>query len=395
MKNKILLNENDTFFLFTHFLKNGKDFPLPDSYSHWSKEKKQKLVYRMCGGDTYRTAEKNQKLFQMLLLYDEIIFPYGILDNVDIHLIKKYFKVTVLDDMAFINEYKLNYLLENETTKEEDELFVNYMKPAILNFLVEEIGNKYYIKKSIYSTKEFINYMIDCAFGKEMTFCDKFYKNIKENAELYTSKVYNPFYFDCPRNIIEKVDAYLGELYQSIYRTFYRVLWEVQLSNDNDCMLYNSYYDIQYLGLNQMNYISKPEEDIYNNIRINISDKIRQLPQMTTFEELLRIKDKHKKDIKRMRQVITELERCVVSGEVYIAQKVILDLEQSIKELNKSESLSKVSTIATYAAVPIGIAETMLNIFPVVGITIGIIGAATTVASKHFLNQNNWINIVR
>lgn len=191
MKNKILLNQNDTVFFLTHFLEAGKDFPLSDAYDHWDKKEKQKLVNRMCGGNVYRTREKNQKLFQMLLLHDEIIFPYGILNNVDITAIKNYFKVNVLDDLAFINEYNLNFFIEENSIKEEDPLFVDYMKPAILNFLVDEFGEKYYKKKGVYSVKEFMSYMIDFAFGKEMILRNEFYRNIKENAELFVAKAYN------------------------------------------------------------------------------------------------------------------------------------------------------------------------------------------------------------
>ena len=134
---------------------------------------------------------------------------------------------------------------------------------------------------------------------------------------------------------------------------------------------------------------SKLGQDIYNNIRININDKIRQLPKTMTFEELLCIKDKHKKEIKRLRHVISELEqRVVVEGDTHITSRIDKDFELAVKDLNRSETLSKVSSMETYASVPIGIAETISGIFPVAGTTVGVLGADTTAISSHFTKQN-------
>ena len=116
---------------------------------------------------------------------------------------------------------------------------------------------------------------------------------------------------------------------------------------------------------------------------------------MMTFEELLRIKENSKKDIKRLREVITELECAVFEKNINVTQKVITDLEKAVKELNWSKKLSSVSTIATYSSVPIGVAETIANVFPATGITVSIIGSATTFVANYFNKQNNWINIVR
>lgn len=397
MKNKILLNQNDTVFFLTNFLEKNKKFPLGESYNLWNEEQKRQYVKRMCGG--VRTEQQNQKLYQMLLLHDEIIFPYGILDNVDLAAISKYFKSTVLDSLDVVKEYNLNYYQNVEMTRKEDELFVEYMKPAIMDVLVIDLCPKYYIKKGILSNEEFISYMIDCAFEKDKNFehiNNTVYSNLKENVELFVAKAYKPYYVDAPRNPTEKLDCYLREFYQDIFDVFYRALWEVKQSNDNDCLLYNSYYEVNYLGVQKRSYNVTTEEEIYKNIRININDKIRQLPKMMSFDELLRIKDKHKKDIKRLRQVIDEFEqRILLEGNTNIIQHIDQDIEKAIKELNKSEIVSKVSSMATYASLPISIAETVLSIFPVIGLTTGVVGVATTATTSYFKKQNNWINIVR
>lgn len=393
MKNKILLNDYDAAYFSTHFLEKGQLHPLSKSFEHWKNEEKQKYVNYLCGGE--RTIEENRNLLQMLLLHDEIVFPYGVLDNVDISAIKNYFNVTILNADDFYDEYKIIPSCEETFARKEDKNFVEYIKPSIINYLVQAIGKKYYPITGKLSCEEFMSQMIDYAFGEKMeiefVFSGEFYKNVAA----YTAREFNPIYVDNPKNPIEETMTYLSELFFEIQYVFYKVLWEVKQSNDNDCLIYNSNYDIQNLGLMKDQYSASCEQEIYSNIRINISDKIHQLPEMMTFEELLRIKENSKHDIKRLREVITELERAVFDQNINVTRKVITDLEKAVKELNWSKKLSSVSTIATYSAVPIGVAETIANVFPATGITVGIIGSATTFAANYFSKQNNWINIVR
>lgn len=392
MKSKILLNEQDAAYFSTHFLVKGKEYPLSDSFMHWSRENKESLVKDLCGGD--RSMERNQNLLQILLLYDEILFPYGVLDNVDISAIKNYFKVTIIESESFNKEYSFNYSFEDCFERKEDDFFVEYIKPSIINYLVKSLGEKYYKIKGELSCEEFMSRMIDFAFGKKMYGDDNFFYTMSKNIDMFVSREFNPIYIDYPKNEIERVGSYLSELFLEIQNVFYRVLWEIKQSNDNDCLIYNSYYDIQNLGLKE-DYQVERELNLYKNIRVNINDKICQLPEMINFEELLRVKEKHKKDIKRLREVLSELECDCCNKNTTISKRIINDLDKAVKELNWAEKLSSFSNMATYLSVPIGVAETILDIFPALGISVGVLGVSTTVATKYFVNKNNWVNAVR
>lgn len=384
MRNNLILSAEYEYILLREAKKSGyyKEIPYPKDVDWLSREEADEINQRI----RKIGKRKINNLFQMVLLYDNIIIP-SFVEWDDYSKLEEtgYIKIYTYDDMQ-------NYM--SGLYDDFDYEYGQYIKPALITPIKKMISKYNYFK--IVSDIKFASIIYDLYILEKVDTLN-FNKLLKENlvmltfnAGIFDDKIINQVKFN--ENIILN---YLYFLFNWMEVNVDNLLWDINLSYSIDGIILNCEYNIDKIGISQE---EKPNEDaiVYRTLKAELGNLIGALPHADTLYDIFRIKEKYKKDIKRLRMVIDELEEVL---REYGKEKMIIEASSNIvkasKELAKADKLDEVSKWTTYLSVPATITETILSAPPVAGISLGFIGTYSTIKSNDIKRKNNWISVIR
>lgn len=384
MRNNLIINAEYEYILLQEAKKSGyyKEIPYPKDVDWLSREESDEIDQRI----RKISKRKINNLFQMILLYDNIVIP-SFVEWDDYSKLEEtgFIKIYTYDDMQ-------NYM--SGLYDDFDYDYGQYIKPALITPIKKLVSNYNYCK--IMSDIKFASIIYDLYIWSKVDTLN-FGKLVEENlimlsfnASIFDSKIINQVNFS--ENIVLN---YLYFLFNWMEVNVDNLLWDINLSYSSDGIILNSEYNIDKIGINQE---EKPSEDVfvYRTLKAELGNLIGALPHADSLEEIFRIKEKYKKDIKRLKIVIDELEEVL---KKYGKEKMIIEASSNIakasKELAKTDKLDKVSKWTTYLSVPVAVTETILSAPPITGISLGVIGTYLTKKSNDIKRKNNWMSVIR
>lgn len=385
MRNNLILNSEYEYILLREARKSGyfNKIPYPDGVDWLSREESDN-IYEEINGKIGKNKINN--LYQMLLLYDCVTIP-SFIEWDDYSKLEQtgYIKINTYDSMK---KYMSN-LYGNL-----DYEYGQYIKPALFSSIKKIIKNYNYCKFE--SDEKFTSIIYDLYLMSKIDVIN-FQKMVNDNiimlsfnANVFRGKVIEPVKFH--QNIVMN---YIYFLFNWLEVNVDNLLWDINLSYSYNAIILNSEYDIERIGLNQE---VNPKDDFntYRTLKVELKKIIGVLPHANSLEEIFYLKDKHEKDIIRLRTVIDELEYVL---REYGKEKMIIEASNNIKkaskELAKTDKLDEVSKWATYLSVPTTVVETILSLPPIAGLSLGIAGTYTTKKANDIKRKNNWLSVIR
>lgn len=384
MKNSIILPLNYEKVFMIEARKSGliqhKEIPnAPDlsAFDHYEDE-----VYK-------RYYKVKQNLFQMILLYDELIiqdsdptFEYNEIENMG------NFKIYPFDDFYYFDARQ----------QENNVLYAEYLKPAILKVLKKELNHYFEIsnnKKVSYN--KMISELYDVIFGIQ----ENISKNTVELLELNETayKLKNRKNINRLKNLGLSDELSEGrfamELASWITLFYDQLCWQLKISSEQDAYIVNSEFQLSKIGCGIYEENINTYMDAYKILRCECANIIETLPHMCSIEEAISLKEKRKNDIKNLREVISNLENVLrTEGREKAILEATRDVRKASSALSKCEKVNKIGKWTTLLSVPMGIAEMLLG-GGIGGFGLSIVGAATCLIDEKIKRNNSWCEIVR
>ena len=135
--------------------------------------------------------------------------------------------------------------------------------------------------------------------------------------------------------------------------------------------------------------------DSYQILRLSFERLIGTLPRLHSLEDVLRLKDKRRRDIRRLRSVLNNIEHELREGKRYALNKAEREVREASLELARGNTLQKVSKWTSYLSLPVGMIEACFGLPPVTGLALKFIGTATTLSADVAKAKNGWLQVVR
>lgn len=342
-----------------------------------------------------RAWSTRQKIFQMVLLFDEIIIP-GIDPINDYSGLEEtgFFSFSSLDDY-------LNYASENELY---DECIATseYLKPVLIPVLYKRISCYYDNFVRGISKKKFVENIYHAFFEGMQTGKFAMTPKMQEAIELSEVKrvlkrAHNYMRDGTPKWIrdgLQRVSIY-SELFSEVAYEYEYLNMLLDYANLRNANIVNCDFQLAKIGCGNAD-ISNMLKN-YTNIRIECKKAIGELPHITSLQDVITLKEKRGDDITRLRCVLGEFEETIRSaGKEQAIRKIQHDIQLATKDLNRNiPYLTKVGSWTTILSVPITVAEGLLHSLPVVGFPTSVIGAASLIGSKIMEKNSRWVQIVR
>lgn len=337
-----------------------------------------------------RNKKKEQQLYQMLLLYDEVLFT-----SFDFEFNYDYSELKTIGGLVYLSNEQVDDLAYKDRLRKIDFDFSQYIKPAVIHNLKNRIKPFYQIKNEKISDYRFASILYDMVYAEQwqkIQFRKEFHelnKLAKMNKEYYEfiADVNHEGYIHVP-----------GEFYTVLLETVLYcvepVLRDFKLYQKHSIEILNPEYSIEKLG-------SKTKSisdicDTYGTLKIECSKIIPALPEFSSMQETLDYKDKHLTDVKRLRSVIEELLYTLEndSREKMIEQAAI-SVYKAATELNKGKKLSEIDKWTIFSALPVGVLEFLCAMPPILSLPLSVFGVSSYLTQKQISKKNNWIRVVR
>lgn len=390
------------FYLGELIVKNSIIIPRNYERAFIYEAKRDNLIRRIDFGDDFDKNDEyedledaflknnriRQNLFQMILLYDNIIFP-----DMD-----PTFDCSTLKSMDDFSIYSFQDLLEFDAIHQEGHvLFADHLKSAITPVITRDI-KKYFSMRDNTPLKDIVSEIYDVTLGIEKRFSNK----IEELIEL------NKFVFDlrhreyfrkmtelrAPSSINE--DVFFTVCSGLVLTAYEDLCWQLEISNTNDAYIINCEYQLAKIGCNDREKNISDYLDAYKILKCECSKIMENLPKMNNLREVFELKEKRRHDVKNLREVLANLEYVLrTEGKEQAIEKASRDVTKASKALSIGKMLSPVGKWTTLFSVPIGVAEMLLKGVPPMGLAVSCLGTIDYIANERLKRKNGWCEIVR
>lgn len=384
MKNSIILPLNYEKVFMMEARRSGliKHKEIPNAPDLSAFDRYEDEVYK-------RYYKVKQNLFQMILLYDKLIiqdsdptFEYNEIENMG------NFKIYPFDDFYYFNA----------TQQENNALYAEYLKPALLKHLKKDLKSYFFISNNRkVSYNKIISELYDFIFEIHDSIPKNTMELIELNERAYTLRnrknVNRLKSFNAPNILIEK--RFETDIV-SLFRLYYEQLcWQLKISSEQDAYIVNSEFQLSKIGCNIYEEKINTYMDAYKILKCECANIIGTLPYICSIEEAISLKEKRKNDIKNLREVISNLENVLrTEGREKAILEATKDVRKASSALSKCEKVNKIGKWTTLLSVPMGIAEMLIG-GGIGGVGLSVIGTATCLIDEKIKRNNSWCEIVR
>ena len=371
MKNSIILSGRYGKVFLLNALKCGYGSLIDDSFSDLLLHDESLFLNR----------RMNQKIFQLFMLHDEFIVPDFDLPC-QFNALMNVVNVEIIDVESFIT-----YSDDEHILPKLDDEYAQYIKPTIVNWLTKNAASFYNYRDEKISIRKYYNSLYD-GFYK---LSDK-YKDIDHIWELNAKRFH----------VFQKSKMAEPDMVPNDYRKFYLVnimsllaitinelIWNLETGMQKDSTIVGS--DMLLSGEKKNTNL----HSAYQILKVEHNKILPRLPSFDNFSEVVKFKETRRSDIKRLRNVLSELESVLRNdGRADAILKAERDVMAAHKELTENIPLEKVLRWTTYLSLPIGIAELALY-GSFVGLSISGAGFLTQMSADINVRRNNWLNVIR
>ncbi|WDE02143.1 hypothetical protein [Thalassomonas actiniarum] len=346
----------------------------------------------------YKYNPKKTSVLQMFLLFDRIT-----LIDADFGFDYSKLKETGLIDVITLWEEPL--LLGQNDWDLATRNYAMYLKPMIIPGLISflEKDERYALKRRFGLTpKTFFSAFFDMCILPEHTSYDiETFKKVDQYIIEHTEARYikNKEMWDS--NSISKDQAYeriISWWSYHVTESVGKLMTLIDISNQQNTIVVQNEFrelDSPINGMKNIHSNIDMTMEAYGILKMSCEQLIGALPKIGTIQDVLRIKEKRSKDIQRLRTALNEVEYSLKNGETHALRKANKIIAGAAKELNKGFELQKVSKWSTYMSLPISGIEYLFGLPPISGISVGVIGAASTAYSNQLVGKNDWMSVIR
>lgn len=101
--------------------------------------------------------------------------------------------------------------------------------------------------------------------------------------------------------------AYLSFIHNELEDCVNDLIWMLELSSNNECPIIQDDFDFSSI-INVQPYLQNDTPSAYSLLKIRCEEIIGPLPEIETFNDVLRIKSRNKTELKNLRNVLSEFE---------------------------------------------------------------------------------------
>lgn len=332
--------------------------------------------------------KSRQSLFQMILLYDELIIPSA----------DPTYEYDKLLSNGNISIYSFDDFVQYDPIHEEGHLqFAEYLKPAIIPVVTKKLKKYFLIKDKDISYKKIASEIYDISLGIKNKINKHIYNLIEVNKFLFDLK--NQHYFEimdalnAPSVINE--NRFYTDISQLIINCYEQLCWQLDISSRKDAYIINCEYQLSKIGCDDYQNDINTYLDSYKILKCECSKIIGNLPKMNDLYDVFELKEKRKNDIINLREVLCQLEYTLKNeGKEQTIIRASNDVSKAAKALSKRNELDSVGKWTTLFSVPVGIVELLCGL-PPIGLALSAVGTGVCIADKIVKDKNSWCEIVR
>lgn len=330
-----------------------------------------------------------RNLFQMILLYDEIIiqsfdpsYEYESIKNAG------NFKIYSFDDFYYYDA----------SNQENNSLYAEYLKPAILKYLKKEIKSYFEFRSNgKVSYNRMISEIYDFLFKISNDMSIETMKLLELNEIAYKLKniknINRMRALNAPITLTDQM--FWTEIVNWFVSIYDQLCWQLKISSEQEAYIVNSEFELSKIGCDVYEENINTYMEAYKILKCEYANIIGTLPHMESIEEALSLKEKRKNDIKNLREVICNLEDVLkTEGKEKATIKAINDIKKASTALSKGEIVNKIGKWTTLFSVPVGVIEMVLS-GGLIGLGISAVGTATCVIDEIIKRNNSWCEILR
>jgi len=350
--------------------------------------------------DSFYTKNPYQsRILQMFLIYDKVIivdpsivFDYDLLTKTDFVEVRR--SVDSIDNYRFIITTNLTVPETDQRTKE----IASYLKPLVVEYLLKHFKGMN-ISCGI-SKRRFFSCLYDFVYSLEIDQSpEKSLFIIQNFLGILSQEEYDHYRRG-------KQDSYLSrETIEKLYKNMFiteccnglRILATLLgLSFKEKGILSQNAFEMRGKKTNKFPELHhKTTLDAYQIVRISFENAIGCLPRLRSIEDVLRLKEKRSRDIKRLRSILNEIESSLREGKKTAIKSAENSIKKAANDLAWGNKIEKVSKWITCLSLPIGIIELLLSIPPATGLATSFVGSALTLQAENIERQNGWLQVIR
>lgn len=322
------------------------------------------------GEESRAYANQKQHLFQLLLLYGEIILPNSI----------PVFDYTNLREFG-INTHFLQFEAGIQALVEDTNDCKDILRPAIIPRI------EYIIKDSLpeqyKGNRKGIKTIAECVYHLVVMNEEGVYEKLNEEEKV----------------LLLLMHPHMDEILEVAQLSYSELCWLLDTSVSQDAYIYNSKYKLEKLGVTDIP--SSSGLQAYRILKCEYGKLFQELPGFSSLKDVLDIRSKKKDELQALRREINRLEEVICGGcNEKSIQMAIEDINNASKAVNKGlGTINMVGSITTVMGLPVSIIPEIIStsspLFSKLGIGISALGVMSLYASKISKQKNGWIEIIR
>lgn len=353
---------------------------------------------------TIKKAKKKYSVLQLIVLYDEIFihdsFPFLITDNIDSYGGFKFIprEINVLPSLPDLKEIgKDRHLGEDSLT------YINFFRQDIADSVFKFAAN-FLLSQHMTDRESFkVGFKFPEIALKDiiLIYLNAVSENIEELWDNSAEQLYA--YFD--KNCIypggkygDFLGFYCSIVEQCIIDDLLNISFIVDTAKNNNSDILQR--KLKLAVITEEAGIRAEKGDLSLNgikfLRLAYEQVIDTLPKITSIKGAINFREKNHRSIVNIREAIigleTELKRGSRRTSINKAINLILSAK---KDLNRGQTLEKISEWSTYVSIPLSVVEYVLQLPPSISLVGGLTGLFVTKKSADLKSANKWINFIR
>lgn len=133
--------------------------------------------------------------------------------------------------------------------------------------------------------------------------------------------------------------------------------------------------------------------DAYVLLKNEWSALVPTLPKLTSIDDVLRIRDSNHRQIRRLREILDELELYLRDSDIRASRRAARHAQAALSDLNRGRLLARVGKYQSLIAAPFAVSTS--GIAQAIGITSTVIGLAMIAAEERSERLHGWSSVIR
>lgn len=335
-----------------------------------------------------RYYKSRQSLFQMILLYDDLIIPSA----------DPEYDYSALNKRGNFSIYSFDdYLQYDPIHMESHAEFSHYLKPALIPHLAKELKEYFVYEEPKLRLAQVVSDLYDVILGLK----DDLNKEVNEFLE------FNKIIFDIRHmQYFRKMDElqapsvinrnrFFTDITYLIISNYERLCWELEISTNKNAHIMNCEYKLAKIGYENFDTSINTYLESYKILRCELSKLIGTLPKLDSLDEVFELKEQRKSDINNLKEVLNQLEYVLKNeGKERAIIEASHDVQKAAESLSKRNKVASVGKWTTLFSVPISVLEIAKGL-PPIGLALSAIGTGVCVADEFFKKKGGWCEVVR